>query len=44
MKVKLLRFISLLSIFMAAGAISGASRSGSYQGDEAEVLKKMKKI
>lgn len=29
---------------MAAGAVSGASRSGSYQGKESEVLKKMKKI
>lgn len=44
MKVKLLRFISLLSVFMTARAISGASRSGSYHGKEPEVLKKMKKI
>lgn len=44
MKIKFLKAISMLSVLAAAGAISGASRLGIYQGNEPKELKKMKKF
>ena len=38
MKIKLLKIISLLSVFFAIGAISGVSRIGMYQKQEVEKL------
>lgn len=44
MKIKLLKIISLLSVFFAAGAISGVSRYASYQGDESYKLFGLRKF
>lgn len=43
MKQKFLKSISLLSLMIATGAVSGASRSGMYQGQETKeiLLKKL---
>lgn len=43
MKLKLFRLISLLSLLVAAGAVSGASRHGTYQGHESKELLKLRK-
>ncbi len=42
MKQKFLKVISLLSLLVASGAISGASRWGIYQGQETSEMKKRK--
>lgn len=42
MKQKFLKSISLLSLWVAAGAISGASRMGAYQGQETKELQSKK--
>lgn len=44
MKLKVFKFISLLSMVVAAGAISGASRFGIYQGDGEDELRRFKKF
>lgn len=44
MKIKLLKIISLLSVFFAAGAISGVSRIGTYQKQEDEELTRLRKF
>ncbi len=44
MKIKLLKIISLLSVFFAVGAISGVSRIGMYQKQEVEKLTMLRKF
>lgn len=44
MKTKVFRFLSVLSLFLAAGAISGASRVGMYQPTESEDIKRIRKM
>ena len=42
MKLKLLKLLSLFSMVVASGAISGASRFGIYQGDGEDELRRFK--
>lgn len=44
MKQRFLKVISLLSLVLASGAISGASRWGVYQGQEIKEMRKRRKI
>lgn len=44
MKLKLLKLLSLFSMVVASGAISGASRFGIYQGDGEDELRRFKKF
>lgn len=41
---RLLQLISRLSLFIASGELSGASRFSTYQSDESEKLKQIKKF
>ena len=43
MKLKYLKSISFLALMGVVGVISGASRVGSYQGDEIKELLKFRK-
>lgn len=43
-KLKLMKYISVLSLIIAAGAVSGISRMSIYQGDEPEELNKLRKF
>ena len=44
MKNKILKAVAKVTVFAAAGAISGASRMGIYQGKEPKELKKIKRF
>ena len=41
MKTRVFRFLSVLSLFLATGAIRGASKVGMYQLTESEDIKKI---
>ena len=43
MKLKYIKSISILALMGVVGVISGASRVGSYQGDEIKELLKFRK-